>query len=83
MNFSIDTRSLLYLILILFGLQFLTTKIAEGSISDLAAEDISVSGIVVDADTGDPLAGVNIIVEGSIAGVATCAHGEFTLNYSG
>ena len=83
MNFSIDTRSLLYLILILFGLQFLTTKIAEGSISDLAAEDISVSGIVVDADTGDPLAGVNIIVEGSIAGVATGADGEFTLNYSG
>jgi len=41
---------------------------------------ITISGTVVDASTGQPLAGANVIVRGTIVGVATDASGEFTLN---
>ncbi len=40
----------------------------------------TVSGTVIDAQTGESLAGVNIIVEGTMVGVATNSQGEFTLN---
>lgn len=43
---------------------------------------MTISGTVVEADTGDPLAGVNVVVEGSMVGVATNAQGEFSLNVS-
>lgn len=55
--------------------------LAQVSASDLNQEDqISISGVVVDAATGQPLAGANVIVRGTIVGVATNAEGEFTLN---
>jgi len=54
---------------------------AQVSASDLNQEDqISISGVVVDASTGQPLAGANVIVRGTIVGVATDSQGEFTLN---
>lgn len=40
---------------------------------------VTVSGEVVDASTGEPLAGVNVVVQGTIVGVATNPNGEFTL----
>jgi iron complex outermembrane recepter protein len=40
---------------------------------------ITVSGSVVDAATGESLAGVNVAVRGRVVGVATNARGEFTL----
>ena len=43
-------------------------------------ERITVSGSVVDARTGEPMAGVNITVQGRIVGVATGPNGNFTLN---
>jgi outer membrane receptor protein involved in Fe transport len=55
--------------------------LAQVSASDLNQEDqITISGVVVDASTGQPLAGVNVIVRGTIVGVATNSEGEFTLN---
>lgn len=44
------------------------------------SNQVNISGTVVDADTGDPLAGVNIVVEGTMVGVATNAQGQFSLN---
>jgi outer membrane receptor protein involved in Fe transport len=41
---------------------------------------ISVSGTVVDAESGESLAGVNVVVEGTMVGVATNAQGEFSLS---
>lgn len=43
------------------------------------AENITVSGTVYDADTGDPLVGVNITVEGRVVGTSTNNDGEFSL----
>ncbi|TVQ04366.1 MAG: TonB-dependent receptor [Balneolaceae bacterium] len=44
-----------------------------------ADERITVSGTVVDASTGQSLAGVNVVVRGTVVGVATNLRGEFTL----
>ncbi|TVR15395.1 MAG: TonB-dependent receptor [Balneolaceae bacterium] len=44
---------------------------------------ITISGVVVDAATGQSLAGVNVVVVGSMVGVATNARGEFSLRYNG
>ncbi|MEX0660990.1 MAG: TonB-dependent receptor [Balneolaceae bacterium] len=40
---------------------------------------VNVSGVVVDAETGSTLAGVNVSVRGRVAGVATNNSGEFSL----
>lgn len=42
-------------------------------------QDFSVSGTVTDADDGEPLAGVNIIVQGTSIGTATGADGSYEL----
>jgi iron complex outermembrane recepter protein len=47
-----------------------------------AGERITVSGTVVDAASGETLAGVNVSVRGTVVGVATNARGEFTLRVS-
>lgn len=44
------------------------------------SNQVSVSGTVIDAQSGESLAGVNVIVEGTMVGVATNAQGEFSLN---
>lgn len=63
--------------LILSGSFFL----AETNASDTDDLDaITISGTVVDASSGQPLAGANVIVRGTIVGVATDENGEFTLN---
>src|SRR5690554_3458535 len=46
---------------------------------DLVAQH-QVSGTVTDAQTGDPLPGVSIVVQGTSSGVATNPDGEYTLN---
>ncbi|MFQ5708306.1 MAG: TonB-dependent receptor domain-containing protein [bacterium] len=40
----------------------------------------SISGTVVDANTGKPLPGVNIILKGTVKGTSTNLQGQFTLN---
>jgi len=42
-------------------------------------QQITVSGQVVDANTGETLAGVNVTVKGRVVGVATNPNGEFNL----
>ena len=42
--------------------------------------DRTISGTVVDADTDDPLVGVNILVSGTTIGTATDAEGSFRLD---
>lgn len=43
------------------------------------ADQVNVSGVVVDGETGSTLAGVNISVKGRVVGVATNSRGEFSL----
>ncbi|MEM6783456.1 MAG: carboxypeptidase-like regulatory domain-containing protein, partial [Bacteroidota bacterium] len=43
----------------------------------------SVSGVVTDADTGDPLPGVNIIIQGTSTGTVTSLDGEYGLTVPG
>ncbi len=38
-----------------------------------------INGVVKDKDTGDPLPGVNIVIDGTTMGAATNAKGEFTI----
>ena len=48
----------------------------------LNANSQSVSGTVTDADTGEPLIGVNILLQGTDSGTTTNINGEYTLNVS-
>lgn len=71
--------------LIIFFFVFLSFLITSPVYSSTGSEpkeniQVSVSGIVVDAQSGQPLGGVNVIVRGTIIGVATNARGEFSLN---
>lgn len=47
--------------------------------SDLSAQDTSVSGSVVDEQTGEALPGVNIVLKGTSRGTITGSNGEFEL----
>ncbi|WP_340104973.1 TonB-dependent receptor [Rhodohalobacter sp. 8-1] len=47
--------------------------------ANIASAQITVSGAVYDADTGEPLTGVNITVEGRVIGTSTNNNGEFSL----
>ena len=42
-------------------------------------QEIEVSGTVTDAQTGDPLPGVNIVVQGTTIGTTTDMDGEYTI----
>lgn len=48
----------------------------------LMAQTTSVSGKVTDGATGDPLAGVNIVVKGRVIGTISNASGEYNLKVS-
>src|SRR5687767_3029387 len=47
------------------------------------AQERTVSGKVADAETGDNLPGVNIIIKGTSVGTSTDATGSYTLSVSG
>ena len=49
---------------------------------DLAFSQTTVSGIIKDGSTGEPLIGVNILVKGTVLGTTTDFNGQFTLNVS-
>ncbi|HNY15687.1 MAG TPA: SusC/RagA family TonB-linked outer membrane protein, partial [Bacteroidales bacterium] len=51
--------------------------------SDLVNQQVKVTGTVTDADTKEPLPGVNILVEGTLTGAITEADGHFTINAPG
>ncbi|MEL7004356.1 MAG: carboxypeptidase-like regulatory domain-containing protein, partial [Bacteroidota bacterium] len=58
-------------LLLLFGVGFANLAFAQGT---------SVSGQVTDATTGEPLAGVNIVVKGKVIGTISGADGNYSLN---
>jgi len=49
------------------------------SSENLLQQEIEVSGTVTDAQTGDPLPGVNIVVQGTTTGTTTDMDGNYTL----
>ena len=66
----------------LFGLSMimLNSSALYAEINDTYNDQrITISGTVVDASTGQALAGVNVVVRGTVVGVATNLRGEFTL----
>src|SRR5690625_1269444 len=69
------TSLLTLLFIMLFGIVHLF-----GTVEAVSAQDAQhqVSGIVVDLD-GEPIAGVNIAVQGTTTGTSTDSEGEFTL----
>lgn len=64
--------------LLVFVLSILTTQTVFAIQS--GAERMTVSGVVSDASSGERLAGVNVVVQGTIVGVATNPNGEFSLS---
>ncbi|UII20975.1 TonB-dependent receptor [Fulvivirga ligni] len=50
-----------------------------GSIHFSLAQSTTISGKVTDGETGDPLAGVNIIVKGKVIGTITSTDGSYSL----
>ena len=44
---------------------------------------VEISGTVTDKKTGDPLVGVNVLVEGTRIGAASDLEGRFTFTYTG
>lgn len=62
-------KTILILIVIALGMAF-------------SANSQSVSGTVTDAETGEPLIGVNILLQGTDSGTTTNINGEYTLNVS-
>ena len=53
------------------------------ALTGVDAQGVSVSGIVTDKSTGDPLMGVNVVVKGKVIGTITGADGRFSLNVDG
>ncbi len=68
---------------VLLGVLFISLNLQtlQASNTSLSYDDqrMSISGTVVDASTGQALAGVNVVVRGTVVGVATNLRGEFTL----
>jgi TonB-linked SusC/RagA family outer membrane protein len=70
---------------LLFAMQLLETVNAGTAFTDsgggttFLAQPITVTGTVTDAATGEPLPGVNIIIEGTTAGVITNVSGKFSI----
>jgi Ca-activated chloride channel family protein len=48
----------------------------------VAAEVQTVNGMVTDAETGDPLPGVNVLVKGTNNGVTTDMDGEYSISFN-
>ena len=70
----------------LFRNRAITYKVMENDvivITPTKAQQQTVTGKVTDASTGDPLPGVNIIIDGTTTGVTTDINGEYTINVPG
>src|SRR5690606_26545296 len=49
----------------------------------LSMQQLQVTGTITDATTGDPMIGVNIVVEGTTTGVMTDVNGKYSLAVPG
>jgi TonB-linked SusC/RagA family outer membrane protein len=72
----------------LFDKQDLTYKVFDNNLIVITPSGIilkqtaKVSGVVTDANTGDPLPGVNIVLEGTTLGTITDPDGKYSLDVS-
>ncbi|WP_206017963.1 TonB-dependent receptor [Rhodohalobacter barkolensis] len=71
----------LFSVMLIAGLVTAEHSNASGTSNSevLSEQQITISGQVVDASSGEALAGVNVTVKGRVVGVATDPDGEFTL----
>lgn len=60
-------------------LQFLTILVITLVSSSVFAQSGSVSGIILDADTGEPLPGATVLLIGTNKGVASNSNGEYEI----
>ncbi|HYX05620.1 MAG TPA: carboxypeptidase-like regulatory domain-containing protein, partial [Bacteroidales bacterium] len=70
----------------LFRNRAITYKVMENDvivITPTKAQQQTVTGTVTDATTGDPLPGVNIIIQGTTTGVTTDINGNYSIDVSG
>ena len=58
---------------------FLLVAFFSFSTSEVLAQTTNIAGVVTDADTGETLIGVNILVKGRVIGTVTDTNGRFTL----
>ena len=65
------------------ALQRTTAAKAQTPAAKTSAPGRTVSGTVVDGTTGEPVIGANVIVKGTQTGVATNAHGQFSISITG
>jgi TonB-linked SusC/RagA family outer membrane protein len=52
---------------------------ASNTLSGFELQQITVSGTVTDATTGDPMPGVNVVIKGSVTGALTGPDGKYSL----
>ena len=69
----------LLLLVVVFGLLTSSTLTAKTYASETLQQQIEVSGTVTDAQTGDPLPGVNIVIQGTTQGTTTDMDGEYSI----
>jgi TonB-linked SusC/RagA family outer membrane protein len=79
-----DNKSVKEVLDELLASQQLSYRLLENNMIVIApneiAQQLKVTGIVTDATTGEPLAGVSVAVEGSTVGTITDAKGKYTLD---
>ena len=56
-----------------------TSLLAFACVGFALAQELEVSGLVTDAETGEPLPGVNIVVQGTTTGTTTGIDGTYTV----
>lgn len=81
---SVRTRTMKWVSLL--GLSFFIAIASHASVSELSTDATDsnmiygkIAGRVVDALTGDPLPGVNVVIDGTTQGTATDLNGEYNI----
>lgn len=68
----------LYVLLLLAGGVFALSALSQPA----QAQPYTIEGQVIDASNNEPLIGANIVIEGTVSGVASNVNGEFTITTS-
>ncbi len=66
--------------MVLLSLSTYGTYSNPGASDLLTLQQVRISGTITDSNTGEPLAGVNIVVEGTTIGTSTDINGKYSLN---
>ncbi len=75
-------QKLLLIMKMTFLITFLTVMRVSGS-SEPLPQQSTVKGKITDAATGEPIAGVNIVIEGTVTGTISGGDGSYTINAPG